>query len=123
MTKKRGRPKKVLTDEQLAQLEKLAAVLTQEQIADFFGMSDRTLRQRMAEDEEISSAYARGRARAFGAVGTNLLQQAKEGNVRAMEFYLKTQAGWKETERHELFTPDGPIAVSEVVVNKRDGDG
>lgn len=96
-----GRPKKVLTPEQVEQVEKLAAILTQEQIADFLGIGERTLRQRIADDPEISASYARGRARAIGSVGTNLLQQAKDGNVRAMEFYLKTQAGWKESQRVE----------------------
>ena len=31
-------------------------------------------------------------------MGSNLIQLAKAGNVAANIFYLKTQAGWKETE-------------------------
>ena len=106
-----GRPRKTLGDDQIKQVEKLAAVMTQEQIADFLGISDRTLRRRMSEDQEVLSAYARGRARAIAGVATNLLQQAQGGNVRAMEFYLKTQAGWKETQVQE-HTGDGlPVLV------------
>lgn len=32
------------------------------------------------------------------SMGSNLIQLAKAGNVAANIFYLKTQAGWKETE-------------------------
>ena len=35
-------------------------------------------------------------------VANNLVLQAQNGNTSAAIFYLKTQAGWKETERHEI---------------------
>jgi hypothetical protein len=31
-----------------------------------------------------------------------LFQQAKKGNVAAMIFWLKTRAGWSETQIHEI---------------------
>lgn len=111
-----ARPRKDLTKEQIAQVEALAAFLTQEQMADYFGFSDRTLRQRMMEDPEVSSAYARGRAVAVREVAGNLVNQAREGNVRAAEFYLKTQAGWKETQSHEISGPGGGAMAHEIVV-------
>jgi len=93
-----GRPKKVLDARQVVELEKLAAILTMEQIADFFGMANSTLRRKMAEDEGIKSAYKRGKAKAVSGVGQTLLSLAKEGNITAICFYLKTQAGWRETQ-------------------------
>jgi len=108
-----ARPRKTLTDEQTAQVQKLAAVMTQEQIADFMGISDRTLRRRMREDENVLSAYARGRAQAIATVAASLLKQAQSGELRAMEFYLKTQAGWKETSRHEIVQPEDVKALSD----------
>jgi len=91
-----GRPRKDLTDEQVEQVEKLAAVLSQDQIADFLGVSDRTLRRRIQDDENVKAAYEKGRAKAILGVATGLLQMARDGNVTAAIFYLKTQAGWKE---------------------------
>lgn len=93
-----GRPRKVLTDEQVGQIEKLAPVMTQAQIADFFGISDRTLRQRLADDERVSAAYKKGRATAIGMAGSNLLSLVRDRNLGAICFYLKTQAGWNETQ-------------------------
>jgi hypothetical protein len=92
-----GRARKELTEEQIAQVEELAAVLTMEQIADLFGLHETTLRQRMTEDPEIKLAYKRGKNRALAGVGTNLIQQAHSGNTAAAIFYLKTQGGWRET--------------------------
>ena len=109
---KGGRPRIELSDEQVAQVEKLAAVLNHEQIADFLGIGDQTLRRRMREDSRVLEAYARGRARAIGNVAGNLIQQANKGNVNAARFYLETQAGWKTSQDLNLRTPDGPLNVS-----------
>jgi hypothetical protein len=34
-------------------------------------------------------------------VAQNLIQKARSGDLGAQIFYLKTQAGWKETQRVE----------------------
>ena len=94
--KKTGRPPKVLTEEQAAELETLAAVLSQDQIADYFGMCRNTFAEVMKRDTDISERYARGRARSIGAVAKSLITQALAGNMNAATFYLKTQAGWRE---------------------------
>ena len=98
MTKKTGRPLTVLTDEQVQSVERLAAVLNQSQIADFLGIGERTLRDILVRDEAVSAAYKRGRARAIEGVGSKLLQAALEGDAVRQMFYLKTQAGWRETQ-------------------------
>ena len=107
--------KKVLTPEQVIQVEALAAVLTQGQIADYFGMSDTTLRKRMYEDPEIASAYARGRARTIGGVAKNLVNRAMAGDHKAQEFYLLSQGGWRIKHSHEHSGPEGgPIEVKQL---------
>jgi len=109
--KKRGRPRKDINEEQIVQVEALAAVLSQAQIADYLGISERTLRNRMWDTPGVSAAYARGRARAINGVAKNLIQQANDGNVNAIKFYLETQAGWKVTTVQE-HTGDGlPVLV------------
>ena len=90
----------------MTQIERLAAVLRMEDIADFLGIHDRTLRKHMTEHAGVRAAYERGRARAKAAVGTGLLQQARDGNITAMIFYAKTQMGWRETERREHINID-----------------
>jgi hypothetical protein len=102
-----GRPPVVFTQEQVAQYEALAAVMSKYQIADYFGISETTLREVESRQPEVSDAYKKGKAKAIGAIGQSLVKQAREGNLGAQIFYLKTQAGWKETERREISGPDG----------------
>jgi hypothetical protein len=94
--RKAGRPPKVLTEDQIREVETLAAVLSQDQIADYFGMCRNTFAEVMKRDPDISERYARGRARSIGAVAKSLITQALAGNMNAATFYLKTQAGWRE---------------------------
>jgi len=102
-----GRKLKTLTDEQRAQVEALAAYLTQEQIADYFSIGKTTWFAMLEREPEISERYKRGKAKAIGAVAQSLIQQARNGDKVAAMFYLKTQAGWRETDRLEHSGPDG----------------
>lgn len=98
---KMGRPRAwEPTEKEYEMVEKLAAVLTQDQLADLFGISASTFREYKRRDERLSVAYKKGRAQAISAVGTSLLKQARAGNITAMIFYLKTQAGWREVDHH-----------------------
>lgn len=102
-----ARPAKKLTDEQKSQVEALAAYLTQEQIADYFGMGKTTWYALLERDPEVSERYKRGKAKAIGAVAQGLLQKARDGDNTAAIFYLKTQANWSETQKLEHSGPDG----------------
>lgn len=111
-----GRPEKFLTDAQKAEVETLAAVLTSEQVADYFGIGRRTFYAMMARDEEIAARYKRGKARAIGAIAQGLINKARGGDTASMIFFLKTQAGWRETATVEHVVPEqseeeGPGAV------------
>tara|TARA_R110002020_G_scaffold251822_1_gene465614 strand:+ start:291 stop:668 length:378 start_codon:yes stop_codon:yes gene_type:complete len=94
---KGGRPPTVLNDEEIAQVEALGAVLSIEQIADYFGIAKTTFYAVMERQPEVSLRYKRGKAKAIGSVSKGLLQKAQNGDNAAAIFYLKTQAGWKET--------------------------
>jgi len=91
-----GRPLVVFDYEQIKQVEKLASVLSKGQMADYFSISETTLREIESRQPEVSDAYKKGKAKAIGNVASNLITQAQTGNVAAAIFYLKTQAGWKE---------------------------
>lgn len=95
---KGGRPPVVLNDEQITQVEALGAVLSIEQLADYFGISKVTFYAIMERQPEVSVRYKRGKAKAIGIVSQGLLKKAREGDNAAAIFYLKTQAGWKETK-------------------------
>lgn len=94
-----GRKPKTLDDDQRAQVEALAAYLSQEQIADYFGIARNTFSSMMGRDPDISERYKRGKAKAIGSVAQGLLQKARNGDTTSAIFYLKTQAGWRETDR------------------------
>ncbi|HSG62110.1 MAG TPA: hypothetical protein VLA24_11840 [Pseudomonadales bacterium] len=104
-----GRPPVVFDEAQTAQVEALAAVLSKGQMADYFGISENTLREIEERQPEVSEAYKRGKAKAIGNVAKNLISQAQMGNITAAIFYLKTQAGWKEDKEAERDLP--PINV------------
>lgn len=109
-----GRHPKELTDTQRGELETLAALLTQDQIADYFGITRPTLAAMMDRDEDISLRYKKGKAKAIAAIAQNLIMQAREGNLTAQIFYLKTQAGWRETQAIEHTGKDGgPIETAD----------
>ncbi len=98
---KGGRPKTVLTEKQIAELKTLSAVLNKEQLADYFGISHVTLKAIEKRQPEVSFAYKKGKAKAIANIAGNLIAKANSGNIPAQMFYLKTQAGWKETTRIE----------------------
>lgn len=107
-----ARPAKTLTDEQRAEVETLAAVLTQDQIADYFGMTRPTFAALMERDEDVSLRYKRGKARAIGSVAKSLITKAREGDTASMIFFLKTQAGWKEIQKIEGAGENGEHLVT-----------
>ncbi len=105
-----GRSACSLTEAQIAEVETLAAVLTTEQIADYFGIGRRTFYSLMERDPEIAARYKRGRARAVGSIAQSLIAKARSGNTTAMIFFLKTQGGWRETLAVEqLSEPQAPL--------------
>lgn len=113
---KTGRPPVELTDEQITEVKALSAVLSTEQIADYLGISHVTFKAIRDRDKRVSFAYKNGRAKAIASVGGNLISQAKAGNTAAAIFYLKTQAGWKETvinENHNEDITPIPIGVAD----------
>lgn len=102
-----------LTDEQKAEVETLAAVLTAEQVADYFGIGRRTFYSMMQRDDEIAARYKRGKAKAIGVIAQGLINKARAGDTTSMIFFLKTQAGWRETSQIEHMLPGEPEITSD----------
>ena len=103
-----GRPRIELTTEQVDLIERLAGLgLTQAQIADFLPMSEETLSLRIRGGcEEISTAYARGRAVDLEAMSSRhrKLARGELGDVpftdqrKALEWRMERQHGWGKTD-------------------------
>jgi len=99
------------TDENRKLVRSLAAVGTRhEDIATKLGISADTLTRHYRKELDD------GRIDANASIAQTLFQQAKNGNTTAAIFWLKTRAGWKETDRHELVgDPDSPLrAITEI---------
>ncbi|SFG40989.1 hypothetical protein SAMN04488020_102144 [Palleronia marisminoris] len=92
-----ARPQITLSEAQRAEVETLAALLSQEQIADYFGIARNTFRAICDREPEVLARYKRGKAKAIAHVANGLLQKARSGCTTSSIFYLKTQAGWRET--------------------------
>lgn len=93
----RGRPAHQPDDESREKVRMLAMVGTrQEDIARVMGMSVDSLARHYREELDL------GKVEAVANVGRTVYQQAIAGNMTAAIFFLKTQGGWKETERKEL---------------------
>jgi 4-hydroxyphenylpyruvate dioxygenase-like putative hemolysin len=96
-----ARPTITLSASQVGEVETLAALLNQDQIADYFGISRTTFQAILGRDEEVAVRYKRGKAKAIAHVANGLLQKARSGDTTSAIFYLKTQGGWRETAQIE----------------------
>lgn len=105
-----GRPAHEPTDENKTKVKTLAAVgIRHEDIAAKLGISADTLTKYYRKELDD------GRVDANAAVAKSLYEQAKTGNTAAMIFWLKTRAGWKETQVNEHTGADGqPLKISVV---------
>jgi len=101
---------RVLTEEEMIQVEALAAVLTTEQLADYLGIARRTFYDILERQPDVSAHYKRGKAKAVGNIAKNLVQKAQNGDTASMIFYLKTQAGWRETVQVDNTSSDGSMS-------------
>lgn len=100
---------KILTPDEAIEVEKLAEVLTMEQIADYFGISRDTFHQIIKRQEDVARHYKKGKAKIINEIAQNLVTKARRGDLGAMIFFLKTQAGWREkNEIAHSITPETP---------------
>lgn len=99
--------------------EKLGGLLTQEQLADFYGCTVTSLRTAFKNHPNLRKAYDRSRADAISKVAQNLVQKAMEGNVACMIFFLKAQAGWREVTKMEHESMGGANGTAETAAEAR----
>lgn len=115
-----ARPKRTLTPDQVREVETLAALLNQDQIADYFGIARNTFRAICDRDPEVLARYKKGKAKAIAHVANGLLQRARNGDTTSSIFYLKTQAGWRETSNIEHQANPGITNIVRTIVSPRE---
>jgi hypothetical protein len=93
-----AKPKVVLTEEQIIQVEELAGRLTYNQIADYFGVHQDTFNEIKNRQPAVARAYKKGKANAIDGVVKTLMDKCREGDTAAIIFFLKTQAGWSTSD-------------------------
>lgn len=92
------------TDEQLAKIKLYAGLgSTQEQVVAMLGISLPTFKNNVGAKE----AFELGKADTIAKVAGSLVKKALAGDTASAIFYLKTQAGWRETNRTEHTGKDG----------------
>tara|TARA_B100000780_G_scaffold29185_1_gene18489 strand:- start:435 stop:758 length:324 start_codon:yes stop_codon:yes gene_type:complete len=84
--------------------------LTEQQIAECLGISLSTLNRRKVTDETFDTALRKGKAKAIVTVSNALMRECEKGSLRAIIFYLKCRAGWREEEPEIQEIP--PIQIS-----------
>lgn len=115
-----ARPKRTLTLDQVREVETLAALLNQDQIADYFGIARNTFRAICDRDPEVLARYKKGKTKAIAHVANGLLQRARNGDTASSIFYLKTQAGWRETSNIEHQANPGITNIVRTIVSPRE---
>ena len=100
----RGRPRIELTIEHRKQIETMSGLgMNLRQIAAVLGVTEITLKRRLAEDPDLFDTVEKGRAMAISQVAKTAYQMATSGKVPAMTmFYLKCRAGWSEKPIEEI---------------------
>ena len=97
-----GRPPYIKKEDDAKLVEALTiAGVTQTLIAQIVKISEPTLRKHYREQLDTS------KARANAIISQALFKKAKDGNVLAQIFWLKTQAGWREKNHLEITGKDG----------------
>ena len=120
---KGGRPKRVLTEQEIEQVSELAGRHTIVQIANYLGIGETSFHEIKKRQPEVLEAYKKGRQKAIDEVASLLIQKARDGDVTSMIFYLKTQAGWSEKQHLDITSNTDAILPSiNVIVNKANSE-
>jgi len=93
MARSVGRPKIILTQEQLDEAEKLASAgCTQAEIADSLNIAESTLYDKKKEFSEFSEAIRRGKNKGIATASNKLFALVEAGNLSAIKYFLNNRA-------------------------------
>ncbi len=110
---------RVLTEKELIEVEKLAKYLSKGQLADYLGIGRTTFYNIAERQPALDEHYKRGKAQAIGAIAKSLLTKAHEGDTTSMIFYLKTQAGWRETNKLDVTHSGSGVLIAPAEITEK----
>lgn len=118
-----GKPAWVPTKEILEQTEKLAGLgLNKKQIAEALGIHYSTLAEKQNEYPEFDEAIKKGKAKGIAHVAGKLMAKVSALDTASIIFYLKTQAGWRESQTIEMTGADGKPLLPALTVQFVDSE-
>ena len=82
----------------------------QEAIASIIGIDPKTLRKHYRKELDQS------KAKANATIGGALFNKAKSGDTAAMIFWMKTQAGWRETTAIDHSSSDRSMSPTRIEI-------
>lgn len=107
VAKELGGNERILFDkEDLDKVEELAAYLTSEQIADYFGICRKAFYDIRQRQPDVATRYQKGKASKILQFAKHLEQKAlgktDKGDTGCLVFYLKTQGRWAEAREEVI---------------------
>lgn len=118
---KEGRPPFEITDAVLEKVKALGAQgLSQAQIAEALGISERTLYNKKKEFMQFMQSLEGGKALGLAQITSALFQSAKGGHFPAIKYYLSTRdpERWSETISVAV-APEHITSITETIVDPK----
>jgi transposase len=106
--------KVIFSPEDINQVESLAAGMSVEQVAHYFGIGKTTFYEIAKRQPELLERYKQGKAKRIAQYVSLVHDKILEGNVNLLKLYLRTQAGWTENRFEEEVTELPPIQLTVV---------
>lgn len=107
---------RVFTENEIETVEKLAGLLNQTQLSDFFGISPDTFKRICDRQPEVMRAYKKARAGILAKVAGSLVMDAIDGDSASRMFYLKTQGNWREAKADDNVNINGKVNITHNIV-------
>ena len=112
-----ARPERKFTEDEIDEIKELAPALTQEQLAVYFDISVRNLRDILKRDDRVFAAYTKSRYKEGVLAAKTLRDKAIiDKDFPSLKLYLSQTLGWTEKSRQEITGADGgPVEVDQDV--------
>jgi hypothetical protein len=108
-----ARPERVFTEEEIEEIKEFAPVMTQDQLAEYFSITPKTLREILKRDERVFTAYTKSRYKDGVLAARTLRDKAIiDKDFPSLKLYLSQTLGWTEKSRTEHTGANGkPIEI------------
>jgi hypothetical protein len=97
--------------------------MSRQQIGSFYGVTGQWIGKLVKKHPELEEAFNAGLAQGINRASNKLMELIESGNIVAILFYLKCQAGWVEQQyvKEKLDESNIPRVQIFIPDNQRDG--